>query len=251
MGGALVADQVVIDRLKDLRRRVVVCVIAIGIGFAVAFWFKEALFAWLIQPMVRALPEIGMRRLVYTAPHEAFLCYLKVALVFGTGFAFPVLAYEFWRLVVPGLYEEAKFRFFMAVSCSVLFFLGGVLFAYYAVFNQAFQFFTSFSGKTITPMIRSQGYFHFAAQILFAFGLIFELPVFIYFCARLGLVNAALLRRRRRFAVLIIFIVAAILTPTPDAMTQLMMATPLMILYEASIWVARFAARSPVPEAGS
>ena len=229
--------------LVELRRRLIICVIGIGVGFVLSYYFSEKLFYVLMKPMIEALPEGGYSKLVYTAPHEAFMTYFKVSLIAGTALAMPLILFEVWRFIAPGLCRQEKVLAFPLLLFSTIFFVGGVFFAYFFVFPQAFKFFTSFSSDRLTPLISTREYLSFSAQFLLAFGLIFELPIFIFFLSRLGIVDASLLRRQRRYAILVIFIVAAVLTPTPDAFTQCMMAGPLLILYETSIWIAHFFGR--------
>jgi len=233
-----------VKHLEELRSRLLLCVIAVAVGFGAAYTFKEKIFEWLMLPMIRALPGDGPQKLVYTAPHEAFVTHIKVSLIAGIGLAMPVILYEVWRFTAPGLNKGERRTFFPVTLVSTLFYSCGVLFAYFVVFPQAFHFFTSFANDTVTPMISTREYLSFAAQFLLAFGIIFELPIFIFVLARMGLVSSRLLRRQRRYAILLIFAVAAILTPTPDAFTQCMMAGPLLILYEASIWIAHFFGRT-------
>lgn len=237
-------QKVLMVHLDELRRRLIICVIGIGVGFLVSYYFSEKLFYVLMKPMIAALPEGGYTKLVYTAPHEAFMTYFKVSLIAGTALAMPLLLFEAWRFIAPGLCRHEKVMAIPLLIFSTMFFAGGVLFAYFFVFPQAFQFFTSFSSDRLTPLISTREYLSFSAQFLLAFGLIFELPIFIFFLSKLGVVDASFLRRQRRYAILIIFIVAAVLTPTPDAFTQCLMAGPLLFLYEVSIWIAHFFGRS-------
>jgi sec-independent protein translocase protein TatC len=231
------------QHLEELRRRLIICVIAVAIGFAVSYFFSEKIFAWLMQPLLDALPEGPDRRLVYTGPVEALLTYLKVSLIGGLALALPVILYQFWRFVAPGLYEHEQRYLYPVVFFSTLFFAGGVLFGYYVVFPYGFKFFTSFANEYISPMITTREFLSFSTRILLAFGLIFELPLVSLVLARLGLISARFLRRQRKYAVIIVFVVAAILTPTPDVINQCLMAAPLLVLYEMSIWIAYFFGR--------
>ncbi len=228
-----------LDHLEELRKRLIVCLIAIAIGFLISYGFKEKIFQALMLPLIRALPPDQGKHLIYTAPHEAFLTYLKVSLLSGVGIAVPVIIFEFWRFVAPGLYEHEKKYLFPIVILSVLFFLGGALFGYFIVFPFGFKFFTSFASQYITPMISTKEFLSFAVRLLLVFGLIFEMPLVVFFLARLGLLSDKFLRRQRKYAVVLIFTVAAILTP-PDVFTQILMAGPLLILYEVSVWIAYF-----------
>jgi sec-independent protein translocase protein TatC len=228
-----------IQRLEILRWRLIKALLAVAVGFVVCFHFKEHLLQWLMEPMLAALPADGMQQLAFLAPQEALMTYLKVSFIGGLGLAMPVVFFQLWRILAGALFgDENKYLVSLVVSASLCF-SGGCAFAYYVVFPYGFKFFTSFSSEHITPVISTGEYLSFAIRFLLAFGLIFELPIFVFFLAKLGLVTAPFLRRQRRYAVLLIFVVAAVLTPTPDAFTQCLMAGPLLILYEVSIGIAQ------------
>lgn len=222
--------------LEELRKRLIVCFIAIGVGFALSYGFKEKLFDILTRPLIAAMQEGD--KLVYTGLPEAFFAYLKVAFLAGLMLAAPVILYEFWMFVAPGLYQKEKRLLLPFVFLSSFFFVGGALFGYFVVFPFGFQFFLSFSTETIRPLPSMKEYLSLASMMLLAFGLIFELPLLITLLSRMGLVSVAFLKKNRKYAILLIFVVAAILTP-PDAVTQILMAIPMMALYEISIIGAR------------
>ena len=230
------------QHLEELRRRLIICAVAVGIGFVISYFFKEQIFQWLMAPLIRALPEGQGQKLIYTAPHEAFLTYLKVSFLAGVGLASPVILFQFWRFVAPGLYENERRYLYPVVILSTVFFVGGALFGYFIVFPFGFQFFVSFANDMIAPMISTKEFLSFATRLLVAFGLIFELPLVSLVLAKLGLISAQFLRRQRKYAIVLIFIVAAVLTP-PDVFTQTLMACPLLILYEMSVWIAHFFGR--------
>ncbi|MBF0102243.1 MAG: twin-arginine translocase subunit TatC [Desulfobacterales bacterium] len=222
--------------LDELRLRLIRCVIAIGIGFVIAYFFKERLFQILIDPLVKALPSGN--KLIFTGISEAFFTYLKVALLAGVMIATPVIFFEFWMFVAPGLYEHEKKILFPIIFLSSFFFIGGVLFGYFVVFPLGFQFFLSFATDTIQAMPSMKEYLSFSATMLLVFGAVFELPLIITCLAHIGIVSVSMLKTNRKYAILIIFIVAAILTP-PDVVSQILMAIPMMILYELSIFGAK------------
>jgi len=226
--------------LEELRGRLIKCFIAIGVGFVVAYGFKEKLFEILVYPLKSVMHEGD--KLIYTGLPEAFFTYLKVAFLAGMLLATPVLLYQFWMFVAPGLYEKEKRVMLPIVFLCSFFFIGGALFGYFIVFPWGFQFFLGFATETIRPMPSMKEYLSFAAKMLIAFGVVFELPLIITFMARLGLVSVAFLKKNRKYAILLFFIGAAILTP-PDVVTQIMMALPLMLLYEISIIGARIFGR--------
>jgi len=222
--------------LEELRRRLIVCFIAVGIGFVLSYGFKEKLFQILTRPLISVM-ETG-DKLIFTGLPEAFFTYLKVAFLSGIILATPIIFYEFWMFVAPGLYDKEKRLMFPIVFLSTLFFVGGSFFGYFIVFPYGFKFFLGFASETIRPLPSMREYLSFASKLLLAFGVVFELPLIITFLAKLGIVSVSFLKKNRKYAVLLFFVGAAILTP-PDVVTQIMMALPLMVLYEISIVGAR------------
>jgi len=230
------------EHLDELRRRLITCLVAVGIGFAVSSCFAERLFVILMRPLIKAMPAGD--KLVYTALPEAFFTYFKVALIAGVVFASPVIIYQAWLFVAPGLYQRERRVLFPVVFFSTLFFLGGAIFGYFVVFPFGFKFFISFAGNYVRVMPTLRESLGFATWLLLVFGVVFETPIVILILARLGIVNAEKLRRNQKYAILVIFIVAALLTP-PDVVSQLLMAVPLMILYELGIWTAKLFGKKP------
>ena len=222
--------------LEELRKRIVICFIAIGIGFIISYGFKEKIFYFLTIPLVSAMHADG--KLIFTGLPEAFFTYLKVSLLSGLMLSAPVLLYQFWLFVAPGLYGKEKKLLVPIVFLSSFFFIGGALFGYFIVFPFGFKFFLGFATETIQSLPSMREYLSFSSKLLLAFGLVFELPLIITFLARLGIVTVGFLKKNRKYALLLFFVVAAILTP-PDVVTQIMMAFPLMALYEISILGAR------------
>lgn len=222
--------------LEELRRRLIVCFIAVGIGFVLSYGFKEKLFHILTRPLMGVM-QAG-EKLIFTGLPEAFFTYLKVAFLSGIILATPIIFYEFWMFVAPGLYEKEKRLLVPIVSLSTVFFVGGAFFGYFIVFPYGFQFFLGFASDIVKPLPSMREYLSFASKLLLAFGLVFELPLIITFLAKLGMVSVPFLKKNRKYALLLFFIAAAILTP-PDVVTQIMMALPLMVLYEISIIGAR------------
>ena len=224
------------SHLEELRKRLIVCFIAVGVGFVVSFGFKEWLFKILVYPLINVMKQ--GETLIYTGLPEAFFTYLKVSFLTGLILASPIVLYEFWMFVAPGLYKNERRMMAPIVLLSTLFFVGGSLFGYFFVFPWGFKFFLGFATDTIRPLPSMKEYFGFSAKLLLAFGLVFELPLVLTFLARLGVVSVEFLKKNRKYAILLIFTGAAILTP-PDVITQILMAVPLMALYEISIIGAR------------
>jgi sec-independent protein translocase protein TatC len=224
------------EHLEELRKRLIVCFIAVGVGFVLSYGFKEKLFQILTRPLIRVM-QTG-DKLIFTGLPEAFFTYLKVAFLSGIILAAPVIFYEFWMFVAPGLYDKEKRLMVPIVVLSTVFFVGGAFFGYFIVFPYGFKFFLGFASEIIRPLPSMREYLGFASKLLLAFGLVFELPLIITFLAKLGMVSVTFLKKNRKYALLLFFIGAAILTP-PDVVTQIMMALPLILLYEISIIGAR------------
>jgi sec-independent protein translocase protein TatC len=222
--------------LEELRKRLVICFIAVGIGFAASYGFKEFLFEILVHPLMRVMKQGDT--LIFTGLPEAFFTYLKVAFLAGLMLASPIIIYQFWMFVAPGLYTKEKRLLIPIIFLSSFFFVGGALFGYFIVFPWGFKFFLGFATEHIRPLPSMKEYLSFSAKLLLAFGLVFELPLVLTFLAKLGVVSVEFLKKQRKYALLLFFAGSAILTP-PDVVTQIMMALPMMLLYEISIIGAR------------
>ena len=234
------------SHLEELRKRLIRCFIAVMIGFGISYGFKEKLFGILIRPLMQVMDEGDT--LIFTGIPEAFFTFLKVSLLSGLLLAIPVIMYEFWMFIAPGLYKNERKLMLPIVIISSFFFIGGALFGYFIVFPYGFQFLLGFATDTLRPFPSMKEYLSFSAKLLLAFGFVFELPIVITFLARIGLVTVDFLKKNRKYAVLIFFAGSAILTP-PDVVTQVMMSIPLMILYEISIVGARVFGKKADPEA--
>lgn len=229
------------EHLGELRDRLIRSFIAVGVGFVIAYCFKERLFDILTAPLITAMGE--GQKMIFTGLPEAFFTYLKVSLLTGVILATPVLFYEFWMFVSPGLYRKEKRFVLPVVILSIFFFCVGSSFGYFIVFPYGFQFFLGFSSDTIQAMPSMKEYLGFASKMLLAFGFVFELPLVLTFMARMGLVSVEFLKKNRKYAILVFFTGSALITP-PDVVTQIMMAIPLMILYEISIIGAKVFGKS-------
>lgn len=224
-----------LDHLNELRSRLIKISIAIAIGFGICWAFVDPLFSFLVNPLLNVLPQGTHAQ--YTTLPEAFFTRMHIAFVAGIFIASPAIFYQIWAFIAPGLYDEEK-RFIIPIALlSAIFFAGGSAFCYFIVFPFAFNFFISYSTPEIVITPKISDYLSFTLKLLFAFGLIFEMPIFTFFLARLGIVTARMMRRFRKYAIVVIFILAAILTP-PDVVSQLLMACPMLALYELSIGVA-------------
>ena len=227
-----------LGHLEELRKRLVACAIAVGVGFAISYAFSERLFRLLIMPLKAVMPEGD--QLIFTNLPEMFFTYLKVAFLSGILLMAPFIFYQLWMFIAPGLYRREKKYVIPFVVASTILFVGGALFGYFVVFPFGFKFFIGFSNEYVKALPSVKQYFSFAIKLLFAFGMVFELPVVIFFLTKMGIVTPQLLRKKRKYAILLTFVLAAILTP-PDVITQCMMAGPLIILYEIGIFVSMMA----------
>lgn len=226
------------SHLEELRKRLIVCAISVGVGFVVAYIFSERLFQLLVAPLKEVMPE--GEKLIFTNLPEMFFAYLKVAFIAGILASAPVIFYQIWLFVAPGLYQKEKRYLIPFVVSSTILFVGGALFGYFIVFPFGFKFFIGFANEYVKALPSVKQYFSFSIKLLFAFGIVFELPVVIFFLSKIGVVTPEFLRKKRKYAILLTFALAAILTP-PDVITQCMMAVPLIVLYEIGILVARLA----------
>lgn len=227
------------SHLEELRKRLIRILIAVGVGFIVSYYAREHLYYVITRPLVSVLPAGS--HMIFTGLPEAFFVYMKICLFASLFLTSPFTFYQIWKFVAPGLYPHERRYVIPFVLSSTFLFLSGIAFGYFIVLPPAFSFFVSFSTDFLKPMISFREYLSFSLKLLLAFGLSFELPVLVYFLTKIGVVSSRLLRKQRRYAILLIFILSAILTPSPDAFTQILMALPLMVLYELGIFLAKFA----------
>jgi len=223
--------------LEELRKRLIYSFLSIGVAFAISYAYIKEIVEILMRPLVRALPAGSS--LVFTAVPEAFITYLKAALLAGVFFSFPFILYQIWAFVSPGLYEREKKYIYPYLFVSTIFFVAGALFCYLIVFPVVFRFFLSFATNDIRPHPAIKEYLTFTIKLLLAFGLLFQWPALILFLSRMGVVSSKTLAKNRKYAILGIFVAAAVLTP-PDLVSQLLLAGPLLVMYEGSIWMAKF-----------
>ena len=220
-----------VEHLDELRRRILVSVAAIIICACAAFWKIQVILKLLMFPPVDHLN--------FFSPTEAFMEYCKLSFFVGLFLASPVVLYQLWAFVSAGLSEKEKKEVVFALPFSATLFLGGAVFAYYFVIPWALNFLINFPGPDIFPMLSISQYLSFVIMMLLAFGIVFELPVAVMILSKLGIVTPSFLSRNRKFAIVAIFIAAAVITPTPDAFTQCLMAVPMLFLYELSILISK------------
>lgn len=218
--------------LQELRSRLIRSVLIISFAFGAAFYFSDSLLFFLKRPL--------SAELVFLAPAEAFWADLKVSLFVGFLAALPVILYEIWQFVAPGLLpNERGYLFPFLIFATVLFF-AGMAFCYLFALPFALDFLIDYGRRSgITPQISVSMYIDFNLKFLLGFGLVFELPLVMLFLSRMGLLTPAFFTQNRKYAVLLAFLIAAILTPTPDIFNQCIMAIPLIVLYEVGIIIVR------------
>lgn len=227
------------EHFIELRNRLIKIFISVIVGFLVLYYFSEQLADFIYKPLVNVLPNDAenQSKIIFTGVAEGFFTHMKLAFVAGIFLTSPAIFYQIWSFIAPGLYDDEKKYILPVAFCSALFFILGGAFCYYIVFPNAFSFFMTYSKGPFQAMPGMGEYFSFALQLLVAFGLVFELPLFTFFLAKIGLVTAKMMRSFRRYFIVIAFIMAAVLTP-PDVISQLLMAAPMLILYELSIFIA-------------
>lgn len=225
------------EHLEDLRWSLLKSVVAIFIASCACYFFSSAIFAFVVAPLRRNL-QPG-QNLIGTSVTEAFFIEIKVALAAGVLFSCPIIFYQIWRFIAPGLSGREKRWVLPFVLSATLFFVGGIFFCYRIVLPVAFKYFIEqYETMGVSPAIRIGDYFSFFFRMVLAFGVTFELPVLTYFLVRVGVWNYRLMLRSFRYAILVIFVVAAMLTPTPDVINQSLLALPMLVLYILSIGVA-------------
>ena len=226
-----------VSHMQEMRRRLLIAVGAVIAGFVLCYSFKEPLFAFMISPLVDV--QGGEGRLIITGVAEFFFTYLKLSFLGGLFMALPIFLWEGWRFAAPGLYQEEKKMIApFLVATPLLFYLGGV-FTYFVIMPIVIEFFFQFQTAQVIALPSVKEYLTFFTKLVFAFGLAFELPVFLLLLAKAGVVTSASLASFRRYAVVFIFVAAALLTP-PDPASQLLLALPLILLYELSVFGAKF-----------
>jgi sec-independent protein translocase protein TatC len=240
------------EHLTEFRKRIIVSLAALLIGFIACFSYSEEIFEVLILPLkseisfsmhspfVSLIPsKIKNPSLVFLAPAEAFWMHMKVSFVAGLVLSLPIILHQFWKFISPGLLlKERRYVGPFVVSASLLF-LVGALFCFLLVLPFAMGFLLTYKTGSMTPMLSVGSYVDFCLKFILAFGAVFELPIIIVLLTRMGIVTPKTLAKNRKYAILIAFIIAAILTPTPDAFNQTLMAVPMIILYEVGILVSR------------
>ncbi|MBP7722443.1 MAG: twin-arginine translocase subunit TatC [Alphaproteobacteria bacterium] len=241
-----------IQHLTELRKRLLWVLVIMAAGMGICYLFVDQIYDFLVAPLADAMGPYDSRRLIYTGLTEAFFTSLKVTFFAGVFVTFPFLLWQIWLFIAPGLYKAERNAFLpFLVATPALFFLGGAC-LYYLVLPMALPFFLSFQttpAETALPIqleARVSEYLNLLMTLIFSFGLCFEMPVLLALMGKTGMITAETLSRQRRYAIVIIFVVAAILTP-PDILSQVLLAVPLLLLYELSIILVRHVQKPAKP----
>jgi len=227
-----------LEHLEELRKRIIYALIAVGLGFFACWGYAENIYSIMQRPIMEALHKNGLsEKLVYLNPTEPFNLYLKVGFLAGLFVASPFVLYQVWLFISPGLYRNEKRYVVPFMFSTVGLFLAGGYFGYKLVYPQALEFLIGY-GKQFQPMITIGEYTDLFLTIIIGMGVIFELPILVFFLSLMGIVTAGWMWRNLRYSILVIFIIAAILTPTTDIMNMCIFAAPMVALYVASIGIA-------------
>jgi sec-independent protein translocase protein TatC len=229
-----------LEHLEELRRRIIYSSLYIVGGFGVCWWFHEQIFAIMQKPIVNALASHKMdTQLVYLNPTDPFNMYLKISFLMGIFVASPFVLYQVWAFIAPGLYRNERRYVLPFMFSTVGLFLAGGYFGYRLVYPAALDFLIGWSAQ-FKPMITVGEYTDLFLTIIAGLGIVFEMPILVFFLALMGIVSAGWMWRNFRYAILVIFIIAAIITPTTDIMNMCIFAAPMIVLYVFSIAIARF-----------
>ncbi len=220
--------------LEDLRKSLIVSLVAVAVAMTASLFFSDALITIISKPI-----EHNIRILYFLSPYEAFMTKLKVALVFGIVSSSPIIFTQLWLFVSPGLYPKEKKMVIPLVLISICLFACGVSFSYFFVIPFALNFFMSFQTPTLLPLISIGSYISFFLSLVLIFGVIFDVPVLLVGLISLGVLQTSFLSQQRKMVVVLIFIVAAVVTPTVDVFTQCLLAIPLWLLFEISVFVGK------------
>lgn len=224
-----------LDHLEELRKRLLISFIAVGVGFFVCWAFAEKIFMKIQEPLTQFLPPGD--KLAYTRLTAPFFLYMKVAFFAGLFVAAPIVLLQLWLFIAPGLYKKERRLAAPFIIFGSLFFILGGYFGYRYLLPATCSFFVE-TGKQFKQMVTVDDYFSFASVIILACGLVFETPILIFFLARLGIVTPAFLMQKFKYAVVLAFVIAAVVTPTPDMVTQAALAVPMILLYLIGVGVA-------------
>ena len=223
-----------IAHLTELRSRLIKCLVAVALGSCVGYYYIDAIMHYITLPA---------GKLYYMQPAEAFFTYLKVAIFAGFLIALPVVFFELWRFVLPALTKNERKVMGIVLPSSVFLFFGGLAFSFFFVLPAGIRFFLGFGNTDLEPLFSIDKYLDFVIAFVLPFGVIFELPLVIVILAKLGFVSSAFLRKKRKLVIFLTFVVGAVISPTPDVFSQSMIAIPMILLYEVSLFIVRYILR--------
>lgn len=221
-------EQPLRDHLQEFRKRLIICLVVVAIAALACYNYVDDIIALLSGPA---------GKLYFMNPSEVFFTYMEIALYAGILFTLPVLLYEVWAFVAPALWPEERRAVLVILPTAVILFYVGLVFAYYLVIPAAVTFFMGFATQTLQPVFSLESYLSFILALTLPFGFIFELPLIVVFLAKIGLVTGDFLKGKRKILIVIAFIFAAVVSPTTDIFTQTMIAVPLIVLYEISLFI--------------
>ena len=235
-----------LEHLDELRKRLIYSLISLAVGVGIACLFIERLYQFVMRPMQAMLPPGS--KLIYTEAPEAFMLYIRVAIISGLVIGAPLIMWQLWLFIAPALYQRERRFAIPFVALSSTGFIGGAAFSHYIVFPVMWKFFASFSNDFVAFMPRIEDAFGLYIKMLVGMALVFQMPTIVFFLAKLGLVTARMMMRYFKYAILGIFIVAAAITPSPDMASQCIVAVPMIGLYLISVLVAWLFAKKRVVE---
>ncbi len=240
-----------LEHLEELRSRLIKALVAVTFFTMLSWFFIDHIFTFLVAPYKQAIALANEKikdpapaqalHLIYLNPTGGFMIFLKLAITVGILASIPVIVYQLWQFAAPGLLAKEKRIVPWIVFFTTLCFLAGAAFCYFVVLKYGLGFLLTFQSETLVPMVSIDEYFGFVTILLVVFGLVFEMPVIAYFLTRIGLLTPEFLRQKRRYGIVAMVVAAAVLTPSTDAFTMMLLAVPLLMLYEVSIWVSKVA----------
>ena len=220
--------------LQEFRKRLIICLVAVALASGAAYNFVDDIIRFISAPA---------GKLYFLNPAEVFFTYIQVAVFAGVLLTLPIICYELWGFIRPALLPSERRAVFWLIPAAVLLFYGGLAFSYIAVLPAAVRFFMGFATASLQPMFSLSSYLSFFIAFLLPFGIVFELPLVLFFLAKIGLISSKFLREKRRILIVLAFVFAAVVSPTTDIFTQVMLAVPIILLYEVSIALVRFVLR--------
>ncbi len=240
-----------LDHLEELRSRLIKVLLFVTFFTGLSWFFIERIFDFLVMPYRHAVvlakaqvqdpATLESVRLIFTNPTGGFMIYVKLALTVGILFSIPAIVFQVWQFIAPGLLMRERRIAVWVVFFTTFCFMAGALFCYYVVLKYGLGFLLTFQSDVLTPMVSIDEYFGFVTILLIVFGLVFEMPVIAFFLTKIGFLTPEFMRQKRRYSIVAIFVAAAVLTPSTDAFTMMLLVVPLLVLYEISIWVSKVA----------